>query len=56
MSAGREEVIAILRESLTLNVKADSHYTGGMDGGPMYRDGSTVQLLLDGEVISEASL
>jgi len=35
-----------------LNVKSTSEY----NGGSMYTDCKTIQLLLDGEVISEVSL
>jgi hypothetical protein len=52
----QEEVIQILRERLSIRVRTSSNYTGGMDGGPLYSDCKTVQLLLDDEVISEDSL
>jgi hypothetical protein len=51
-----EEIIELLRTRLRLNVKAGSSYTGGMDGGPMYRPTQTIQLLLDDEVIAETDL
>lgn len=52
----RDELLAVLRESLSLDVKTDSSYTGGMDGGSLYRDVHTLQLLFDGEVISEVTI
>lgn len=52
-----EEIMEILRTRLTIDVKTGSEYTGGLDGsGQLYRDSATVRLLLDGEVISEASI
>lgn len=45
-----------LKANLRLNVKTDSVYNGGMDGGQMYNNYHTVQLVLDGEVISEVTL
>jgi hypothetical protein len=53
----REALIAFLRENLTLESRTESVYTGGMDdSGRMYRDSITIQLLLDGEVISEVGV
>jgi len=52
----REALIEFLRENLRIEVQTTSEYTGGMGDGPLYSDCHTVQLLLDGEVISEASL
>ena len=51
-----EEIMALLRERLRLEVTTKSMYTGGMDGQPLYEDAHTVQLLLDGEIISEVDL
>ena len=51
-----EEVIQMLRERLSIRIKTSSSYTGGMDGRPLYENYSTVQLLLDDEVISEDCL
>ena len=45
-----------IKANLRLGVKTDSVYNGGMDGGPMYNNYHTVQLVLDGEVISEVTL
>jgi len=48
-----EEIIEIIRTRLSIRVKTSESYNGGMDGGSMYDKVSSVQLLLDGEVISE---
>lgn len=45
-----------IRDNLRLDVKTQSVYNGGMDGGQMYTDHHCVQLILDDEVISEVSL
>ncbi len=45
-----EEIIELLKTRLSINVETESSYTGG---DPLYVDIKTVQLLLDGEVISE---
>lgn len=53
----RDELIALLREKLRIEVQSSSEYNGGMDGtGEMYSRVSTIQLILDDEVISEATL
>lgn len=53
----RDELIEFLRNSLRIEVKTTSEYTGDMDGcGSLYSDSHTVRLILDNEVISEASL
>lgn len=49
-------VAAYIRDNLRIKVTTTSEYTGGMDGGSLYSDRHTVQLLLDGDIISEASL
>ena len=50
----RDELIAFLRENLSIETKRDTVYNGGMDGsGSMYSDSTTVRLVLCGEVISE---
>ncbi len=49
------ELVAILRR-LSLNVKESVCYTGGMGGRDLYEPCKTVQLLFDGEVISEVFL
>lgn len=51
-----EEILELLRTRLRLNIKGGSMYTGGLDGGPLYQDTRTIQLLLDDEVIAEESL
>lgn len=50
----RDELIEFLRENLRIEVETTSNYTGGMDGGDLYRNISTIQIVLCGEVISEA--
>lgn len=50
----KEELIEFLRENLVLNVKTESHMTGC--GEYVWKDYHTIQLLLDGAVISEDSL
>lgn len=51
------ELKQFLRENLSINVETTSEYTGGMDGsGQLYKDYHTIQLILDGEVISEECL
>lgn len=53
----REEIINLLRESMRLEVEITSEYTGGMDGsGNLYRDSHTINLTLDGEIVSSISL
>lgn len=53
----REELIEFLRENLRIEVQTTNEYTGGMDGtGSLYSRVSTIQLVLDGEVISDVSL
>jgi hypothetical protein len=53
----RDLVKQIIREELRVESKTDSVYNGGMDGtGNMYTNYHSVQLILDGEVISETSL
>jgi hypothetical protein len=58
MDAGDfEQMIAYLKENLRLNIRTSSEYTGGMcDSGNLYEDVHTVQLILDGEIISEVTL
>jgi len=52
----REQILQLIREELTIDVTTDSIYTGGMDGGDLYRDVHTVNLMLGDEVISSVSL
>lgn len=52
-----DELKEYLKYHLSLNVKTTSEYTGGMDNsGQLYKDCHTIQLVLDGEVISEEYL
>lgn len=51
----KEFIKQYLKENLSLDVQTESVYTGGMDG-PLYVDRHCIQLVLDGEVIGEASL
>lgn len=51
-----DKIKEVLRESLSIEVKTESRYTGGMAGGDLYRDSHTIILLLDGKPISEAYL
>lgn len=50
-----EHVKKYLKDNLQLNHKESSSYTGGLDGGDMYTTYNVVELVLDGEVISEIS-
>ena len=52
----REQILQLIREELTIDVTTDSIYTGGMDGGDLYRDDHTVNLMLGDEIISSVSL
>jgi hypothetical protein len=52
----REQILQLIHEELTIDVTTDSIYTGGMDGGDLYRDVHTVNLMLGDEVISSVSL
>jgi hypothetical protein len=55
-----EEMQSLFREyikdNLRLDIRTDSIYNGGMDGGSCYTEHHTIQLILDGEIISEVSL
>lgn len=54
---GRDELIEFLRDSLRIEVETTREYTGDMDGsGSLYSNSHTVRLILNNEVISEASL
>ncbi len=44
-----------IKDNLRLEVRTDSIYNGGSDG-TMYTDCHSIQLILDGEIISEVSL
>lgn len=47
------EIKQYLLDNLALEVETISEYTGGMDGGSMYKDTYRFKLVIDGEVISE---
>ena len=50
----KDELIEYLKYNLRINLQTTSEYTGGMDGsGQLYKDSHTIQLVLEGEVISE---
>ena len=52
-----EDVINAIKKSLSLNITTSDYYVGGMDSsGSLYKDSQTIQLLFDGEVISEATI
>lgn len=51
----REQLVEFLKANLRLESTTKSEYTGGMDG-PLYVERHSVQLVLEGEVISEVSL
>lgn len=50
----QEQLIAFLKENLCLNTETKNVYTGSCDG-EMYKDETTIELVLCGEVISRAS-
>lgn len=53
----RETVLQLIAETLTIDVVTTSEYTGGVDGsGCLYKDSHKLQILLEGEVISEVYL
>ena len=53
----KQELFEYLKQNLRLNLKTSSEYTGGMDGsGCLYKSCHTIQLVLEGEVISEEYL
>ena len=53
----RDELIEILRTSLTLTSETSSEYTGDLDGGgSLYKDVHTVNLTLNGEIIGSVTL
>ena len=47
----KDELFKYLKENLSLNIKTESHLAG--TGPYEWRDSHTIQLLLEGEVISE---
>jgi hypothetical protein len=53
----RQELIELLRENLRIEIESTREYSGDMDGsGNLYSTHSTIKLVFDGEIISEASL
>jgi len=57
MTANRQELLDLLRESLTVEVERSEVYTGGLDGsGSLYKKQFSIKLKLDGETFSEADL
>jgi hypothetical protein len=52
----REQILQLIREELTIDVTTESTYTGGMDGGDLYRNVHTVKLILGNEIISSVWL
>ena len=52
----REQILQIIREELTIDVTTDSNYSGGLDGGDLYRNVHTVKLMIGNEVISSVCL
>ena len=51
----KEGLIKILKDNLSLELVTKQAYTGGMDGS-LYANYDVIQLLFDGEVISQVSL
>ena len=45
-----------IKNNLRLEVRTDYIYKGGTRDSPMYNDCHSIQLILDGEVISDVSL
>ena len=52
----QEMISQYIKDNLRLDIRTDSFYNGGMDGGDCYTVYHTVQLVLDDEIISEVSL
>lgn len=52
-----EMVRDYLAKNLRIELQRTSNYTGGLDGsGQLYRDSHTIELTLDGQVISYIDL
>jgi len=52
-----QQVIEYLQKNLRIEVKTESNYTGDMDGsGSLYSDSHTIELVLDGDVISSTRI
>ena len=52
----KEAILQLIADNLTIDVTTTSEYTGGMDGGDLYKYCHKVQLCLEGQVISEVYL
>ena len=53
----REELIKILKDNLSLELITKQAYTGGFGiDGSLYANYDVIQLLFDGEIISQVSL
>lgn len=50
-----EEQIEWLKDNITLEIKQDEYYNGGMMDGSMYTKYKEIQLKIDGVVISSVS-
>lgn len=51
-----EYLFNYLKNNLQIDIKTTSEYTGGFDGRSLYEDSHRIQVILEGEVISEACL
>lgn len=51
-----EMVRDYLAKNLRIEIQRSSEYTGGMSGSNMYRDVSSIELILDDQVISYINL
>ena len=53
----QNELFEYLRDNLKINLDTTSEYTGGLDGRTsLYKHCHTIQLVLEGQVISEEYL
>ena len=50
-----EALISFLENNLFLDSKTSSEYTGGLDGGPLYKDYTTITLRLGRTILGEVS-
>jgi len=51
-----EQILELLRSRLSVRVDKTSEYNGGCCQGSMYTEYVTIQLLLNDQVISEATI
>lgn len=51
-----EQLRQYLVDNLRLDIKTSSVYNGSRDSGPLYKDVHSIELSLEGKVISEVSL